>query len=700
MQDANQAQFEIAVATIDILLQVYQFSGHEQLGALYQFDVTFVCEDPELKLEEWLQLPVCLTLHHNNQNKIEYTPRYVHGIIESIEQLNTSFRYSTYRLSLVPIFSLLTYRTNFQVFQHKTVPDIISEIYQQAGILTNHFDIELFNAHEPREYCVQYGESDLDFVQRLMSEEGFISYFEHTDIGSKLIISDGPEIHTELASLCVVANNGMTKDSNTITSLIKKQKVSMGKVSVKDYNFETPTRSPVGKIQNDDQGECASELALEHYQYPSNQLSSEKATKYASLRLKQQRTSNVELLGESDCAQLTAGYFQPIQEHPNPEWNDTWLLTRVTHSGRQPQVLEELADGGSEYHASFSCTPWMIPFKTVQKPKPLIHNVDTAIVTGPENEEIYCDEHGRVKVQFHWDRNGQGNEKTSCWLRTSQGWAGNQYGQFILPRIGHEVIVSFIHGDPDKPIITGSLYNGDNKPPYTLPEHKTRSTFKTSSSLGGENFNELRFEDKKDAEQVYIHAAKDMDSQIQNNQTVEVFNDEHKIVHNNQFNEIKNNRNTTVSGSQFETIKGDSHHQVNGSVHSKVGKKRLEEIGSELHLKSGQKIVLEAGTEITIKAGGSVVKIDPAGVHLIGSAINLNSGGSAGSGSGYAGKTAVLPMGKEVEQAGEVSNAVNATSYDGEVLEVANYQQQVTTGSAIVEECHCDGEGICSVHSN
>lgn len=698
MQDANQAQFEINVATIDMPLQVYAFSGHEALGDGYEFDVTFICDDPELPLGEWLQLPVCLTLYH--QNDPQLVPRYVHGVIESIEQLGSSFRYSTYRLSLVPVFSLLNYRTNFQIFQNKKVPDIISEIYQQAGILTNHFEIELFNTHQPREYCVQYGESDFGFIQRLMAEEGLVSYFEHTDVGSKLIISDGPETYTELPPLCVVVDNGMVKDGNTITSLMKKQKVSVGKVSVKDYHFETPQRHPVGVHQQDDKENQASELGLEQYHYPANKSTSEAATLQAALVLKQARTNTLELIGESDCAQLTVGHFQPIQEHPNSEWNDTWLLTQVFHSGQQPQVLEELADGSSSYHASFRCSPWHLPFKTKSEPKPLIHNVDTAIVTGPENEEIYCDEHGRVKVQFHWDRNGQGNEKTSCWLRTSQGWAGNQYGQFILPRIGHEVIVSFIHGDPDKPIITGSLYNGDNKPPYTLPEHKTRSTFKTSSSLGGENFNELRFEDKKDAEQVYIHAAKDMDSQIQNDHTIEVFNDEHKIVHNNQFNEIKNNRNTTVGGSQFETIKGDSHHQVNGSVHSKVGKKRLEEIGSELHLKSGQKIVLEAGTEITIKAGGSVVKIDPAGVHLIGSAINLNSGGSAGSGSGYAGKVAVLPMGKEVESAGEVSNAANETSYDTEVLEVANYQQQVTTGSAIVEECNCDGEGTCSVHSN
>lgn len=697
MQGANQAKFELDVATIDILLQVYEFEGQESLSDAYSFDVTFVCEDPALNLGTWLQLPARLVLHYQNNNAKERLPRYVHGVIESIEQLTTSCRYSSYKLTLVPVFSLLKYRTNFQIFQNKTVLDIIEEVYHQAGILSHQYEIELFNAHEPREYCVQYGESDFSFIHRLMAEEGLTSFFEHNEGGSMLIISDGQEIHIELDPLCVVADNGMTKDGNTITSLIKKKKIGVGKASVRDFNFHTPSHYFIEEAHVDEAENHASELALEHYQYPTDQGSS---NKQAALNLLQHRVENIELIGKSDCAQLTVGYFQPIQEHPNPEWNDLWLLTKVYHVGKQPQVLEELADGAFEYYANFHCIPWIQPFKLQPQSKPLIHNVDTAIVTGPKNEEIYCDEHGRVKVQFHWDRNGQANEKTSCWLRSSQGWAGNQYGQFILPRIGHEVIVSFIHGDPDKPIITGSLYNGENKPPYTLPEHKTRSTFKTSSSIGGDNFNELRFEDKKDNEQIYLHAGKDVDVQIKNDRTIEIFNDDHEVIHNNQFKEIKNNKNMTIGGNQFITIKGNDHHQTNGSQHLKVGKKKLEDIGSELHVKAGQKIVIEAGTEITIKAGGSVVKIDPAGVHLIGSAINLNSGGSAGSGSGYAGKAAVLPMGKEVEQAGEVSNAVNATSYDGEVLEVANYQQQVTTGSAIVEECHCDGEGICSVHSN
>ncbi len=652
MQDANQAQFELDVATIKIPLQVYEFSGKEKLGDSYEFEITFICEDPELNLGEWLQLPARLVLHHHNSKDFNLSPRYVHGVVESIEQLSTSFRYSTYRLTLIPIFSLLNYRTNYQIFQHKTVPEIIIEIYQQAGILGHHFEMELFNAHEPREYCVQYGESDFYFIQRLMSEEGLVSYFEHKEEGSRLIIADGSEAHTELASLCVASDNGMVKEGNTITSLIRKQQVSVGKVSVREFNFQTPSTHSFGESTIEDKEDQTSEKPLTQYVYPANQSSSDLAIKHASLHLKQHRANNLELIGESDCAQLTAGYFQPIVGHSNSEFNNTWLLTEVSHQGKQPQVLEELADGVSNYVATFRCLPWTLPFKLEPKTKPFISSTDTAIVTGPSNEEIYCDEFGRVKVQFYWDRNGQGDETTSCWLRTSQGWAGNQYGQFVLPRIGHEVIVSFIHGDPDKPIITGALYNGENKLPYALPEHKTRSTFKTSSSVGGETFNEFRFEDKKDKEQVYIHAGRDLDTHINNDRVVEVFNNEHKFVHNNQLQEIKKNKNTTVNESQFKTVKGDVHYEVNSSLHSKIGGNQMMKIGSELHLNSGQKIILEAGAEVTLKAGGSVVKIDPAGVHLMGSKINLNSGGSAGRGSGNEGATAMLPLNKTLEKAG------------------------------------------------
>ncbi|MGF1902048.1 type VI secretion system tip protein TssI/VgrG [Aliivibrio sifiae] len=691
MQDANQVLFELDITTIDIPLQVYEFIGEEILGENYQFTITFVCEESELDLPNCLQLPARLTLHNQNSPEVSNNKRYVHGVIKSIEQISVSFRFSTYQIQLVPIFDLLSLRKNHQIFQQKSVPEIIQDIYARAGILNNHFELELFNQHQPREYCVQYGESDDHFIRRLMSEEGFISYFEHNEILSKLIISDGKETYTELPSLPVIVDSGMVQEGDTIFSLLKKDKVQTGRVSLQDYTFQFPPQPVKANKEIESKDNHTSEVGLSYYGYPAEE-NNQNAIKKAELVLKQKRTDQTTVQGISDSMQLVPGYFQPITNNSNLDWNISWLLTSVSHQGLQPQVLEEFADGASSYQACFNCTPWFVPYKLSKIEKPYIRNIDTAIVTGPENEEIYCDEYGRVKVQFHWDRNGQANEKTSCWLRTSQGWAGNQYGQFVLPRIGHEVIVSFLHGDPDKPIITGSLYNGNNKPPYTLPEHKTRSTFKTSSSIGADNFNELRFDDKNASEQIYIHAAKDMDSQIQNNRTSEIFNDDHSVVHHDQFHQVIKDNHLTVQSDNLSSIKGDAHLQVSGSIQQKIQGSRLEQIGTELHIKVGNKAVLDAGSELTITTGSSTMKLDSGGIHLLGSAIDLNKGGSAGSGSGYAGITATQPIMKQSEVAGSVAESATAFEYTRSKIHATRQLEALKTLDPICEECEQEQE--------
>ncbi|AAW85724.1 VgrG protein [Aliivibrio fischeri ES114] len=683
MQDANQSKFELDVTTVDIPLQVYEFTGEEKIGESYQFEITFICEDPDLILEQWLQLPARLSICGDNVNSDSNT-RFVHGVIQSMEQMSTSFRFSTYRLSLVPVFSLLSLRHNYQMFQQKPVHEIISEVYSQAGILNHHYDIELHHTHENRDYCVQYGETDAQFVQRLMSEEGLISYFEHTESQSKLIISDGKETHTNLPELEFIPENGMVQESDVIYSLAKEQNIQTGKYAIKDYVFQQPKQMINAEKSTEKVEDTASEEALECYDY--------QALNQANLYLERKRTNQIVLRGESDSPQLTPGYFQPISNHPIEEWNTNWLITSVNYEGRQPQVLEELAEGTSHFESRFHCIPWSVPYRLAKIEKPRIHNIDTAIVTGPENEEIYCDEYGRVKVQFHWDRNGQADEKTSCWLRTSQGWAGNQYGQFVLPRIGHEVIVSFIQGDPDKPIITGSLYNGDNKPPYPLPEHKTRSTFKTSSSIGADNFNELRFDDKNASEQIYIHAAKDMDSQIQNNRTNEIFNDDHSVVHHDQFHQVTKDNYLTVQSDNLSSIKGDAHQQVSGSVQQKIQGSRLEQIGTELHIKVGNKAVLDAGSELTITTGSSTMKLDSGGIHLLGAAIDLNKGGSPGSGSGYAGITATQPIMKQSETAGSAAEIATASEYTRSKINAAHQIEALKTSDPVCEECEQEQE--------
>ncbi|MBL4829404.1 MAG: type VI secretion system tip protein VgrG [Aliivibrio sp.] len=640
-QPANQTQFDIEVASIDIPLKVLAFEGVEKIGHPFHFHVTIVCDEPELELENWLQLPVTLTLKTNNPNNDkEDTNRYINGMVYSMEQLTHTDRHCQYQLVITPRIELLKHRCGHRIFQDKTVSEIITLIFNDAGILSSEYQLKCSNLQQPKDYCVQYAESELDFIQRLMSEQGLHYHFEHQREGHKMIIADGQDGFLQLPALPYNQSAGLQPDGDTISAFQLKQQTKTGKISLRDYHFQKPEFTPQGQAVTN----ITNQQPLEHYQYPGGFNTDNQGVQLATLALEQHRSQCVVVQAQSNCSQITSGYYQPLTGYNKKEdWNCDWLVTEVQHCGKQPQVLEELADGAATYQAHFYCTPWDTPFRTTTVPKPFIENIDTAMVTGPEGEEIYCDEFGRVKVQFHWDREGLANEKTSCWLRTSQAWAGNGYGQLTLPRIGHEVIVSFINGDPDHPIITGSLYNGQNKVPYELPANKTRSTFKTSSSMGGDNFNELRFEDKKESEQIYLHAAKDMDVLVNNDRTQQVFNDDHLTVHDSRYQEIKADNHNTVQNSQFEKVKGDAHQQVEGAQHIKVGGKLLTDIGNELHLSSGQKIVLEAGAEVTLKAGGSFVKVDPSGVTLSGPGVKMNSGGSPGSGSSYLGKIPIVP---------------------------------------------------------
>ncbi|MGB6190213.1 MAG: type VI secretion system tip protein TssI/VgrG, partial [Aeromonas molluscorum] len=356
--------------------------------------------------------------------------------------------------------------------------------------------------------------------------------------------------------------------------------------------------------------------------------------------------------GHSNCAALLPGQYFSLSEHPNDALNDDWQLVGIQHTGKQPQALEE--EGGSEptvYYNQFAVVrasqSWRPRLGLDADPKPMVDGPQVAFVVGPEGEEIYCDEHGRIKLQFPWDRYGSSNDMSSCWVRVSQGWAGGQYGIMAIPRVGHEVIVSFLEGDPDQPIVTGRTYHATNRPPYELPTHKTRTVLRTETHQG-EGFNELRFEDQAGQEEIYIHGQKDLNLLIENDAAWHIKHDEHRDIDHERVTRIKVNDYLTVDGEKRDQIKGDYSLTVDASMHQKLGQSLLVEAGSEVHHKAGMKIVLEAGAELTLKVGGSFVKIDPSGVTLSGGSIKLNSGGSPGSGSGWAGKMPTLPGEVEV----------------------------------------------------
>jgi type VI secretion system secreted protein VgrG len=299
-----------------------------------------------------------------------------------------------------------------------------------------------------------------------------------------------------------------------------------------------------------------------------------------------------------------------------------------------------------------------------------------AIVTGPEGEEIHCDEFGRVKVRFPWDRYNENDEHSSAWLRVSQGWAGGQYGFMAIPRIGNEVIVSFLDGDPDQPIITGRTYHAANTPPYALPEHKTRTTLKTQTHKG-EGSNELRFEDEAEEEQVYIHAQKDLNLLTENNRTEVINNSSHLTVENDRFSHVKGNDHINVGGEKRQSVGGDCSKDIGGTLHQQSGSATLSEAGTEVHHKAGSKVVIDAGVEITLTAGGSFLALDSSGVTLSGPGIKINSGGSPGSGSGQAVVMPGMPQIIEGDQPSAPAQVILAEVGQRENAPAINVESQV-----------------------
>ncbi|WP_289101986.1 type VI secretion system tip protein TssI/VgrG, partial [uncultured Marinobacter sp.] len=402
-------------------------------------------------------------------------------------------------------------------------------------------------------------------------------------------------------------------------------------VAMKDYTFKNPAYA---LMHEHSAGSVNHREDYQHYDYPGRYKADASGQPFTQARLDALRGDAFLAKGKSNRPDFAPGAKVELQEHDSQNLNREWLLTAITHTGKQPQAMQE--EGGSEptsYHNDFTAIPADKTWRPLCEHKPMMDGPQMAIVTGPEGEEIHCDQYGRVKVRFPWDRYSKNDEHSSAWLRVAQGWAGGQYGFMALPRIGNEVIVSFLDGDPDQPIITGRTYHATNTPPYALPEHKTRTTLKTKTHKA-EGSNELRFEDEVDQEQIYVHAQKDLDLLTENNRTEVIKNDSHLTVENNRFSHTKGNSHHTVDGEKREQTGKDHSFNVTGTLHLKAGTAWLSDSGTELHIKAGQKAVIEAGAEITLKAGGSFVKIDPSGVAMGGTSIKMNAGGAAGKGSG------------------------------------------------------------------
>ncbi|MBY7666998.1 type VI secretion system tip protein TssI/VgrG, partial [Vibrio anguillarum] len=426
------------------------------------------------------------------------------------------------------------------------------------------------------------------------------------------------------------------------------------------------------------------QATYEHFDAPGRFKDDVSGKAFNQIRLEYLRREARTATGKSNHPGLQAGTKFDLQEHLDDSANRDWVVVQVHHQGRQPQALEEEGgSGATTYSNQFTLIPADVTWRATPQAKPQVDGPCMALVVGPDGEEIFCDEHGRVKLHFPWDRYSNGDEHSSCWVRVSQGWAGSQYGMIAIPRIGHEVIVSFLNGDPDQPIVTGRTYHATNKAPYILPDNKTKTVLR-SETHQGEGFNELSFEDQAAQEKIYLHAQKDLDALVLNDATAHIKHDQHLTVDNDQFTHVKHNHHLTVEGESRDNITKDNSVEISGSVQHKVAKLTAIQTGREISLKAGAKIVVEAGAEVTLKAGGSFVKVDAGGVHIVGPAINLNAGGSAGSGSAYGGQSAMLatPLLDMKAPAELQASAISATMQSGQANVITHFEAAAVQSAA------------------
>ncbi len=634
-------------------LLISRVAATEGLSRLFSFEVELLHEEENPGFEptvvdatQMLGQGVTITVDQRDGTK-----RNFNGMINQFSQGNRNTRFSFYYATIVPHVWILTQNHQSRIFQHKSVPDILREVLSGFEV-----SYELQGTFKPRNYCAQYNESDFDFISRLMEEEGFYYYFEHGENTHKMIIANTPQSHPDCPGKSEIPYFMLKERSKEdfVTSIRAWQtdhKLQTGKVTFWDHTFQLPgnkLESTQPSIFN-----VGDNKKLEIYEFPGGY-----ARKFDDIDRGGGERSDVQnvfdhkqkmieiamqsldvqyrvISGVSDCSSITSGYKFNFTKHVDA---GEYVITSVTHEAEQNPSYVSDDEIEQPYSNNFSCIPYgknNPPFRPVRKtPKALIQGSQTAFVVGPNGEEIFTDKFGRVKVQFHWDREGKVDSDSSCWVRVAQSWAGNKWGTIFIPRIGMEVVVHFLEGDPDQPIITGCVYNPQTMPPYTLPDEKTKSTMKSDSSKGGGGFNEFRFEDKKGEEQIFVHAEKNQDIRIKNDCMELVKRDRHLIVENEQFEKINKDKHLQVGGDHNEKIGATMSLNVGSDLQEKVGSNYALDAGTAVHIKAGMSAVIEAGTALTLKVGGNFININSGGIFIKGTMVMLNSGGAAGSGAG------------------------------------------------------------------
>jgi type VI secretion system secreted protein VgrG len=619
----------------DVLL-LDTLAGTETLSQLFNFKLGLYAESATVvKFDELLGQKVTIKLQGE-------PPRYIHGVVNRLSQgqrvkgLDEGAMLVRYEAEIVPELWFWTKNFQSRIFQQKSVPDILKDVLKDLKDV----DWQIQGTFEPRDYCVQYRESDFDFVSRLMEEEGIYYFFKHSEDKHQLIVANAPQAHVATAGPETIQYeeiHGGSRPDERINDWTKSQAIRSTKQQLRDHSFELPgdnleAEEPIketiqaGTVSHKFKVGPNTNLAI--YDYPgryagrfdgidpggAEQASNlqkifEDNARTAKIRMEEEATPGLVIEAKSDCRAMCAGHKFKMEGHFDA--NGTYVITEVKHQASIEGSYSPVARKGPVYANTFQCIPEALPFRPRRRtPKARVDGTQTAIVVGPSGEEIFTDKYGRVKVQFFWDRDGKKDANSSCWVRVGTLWGGKQWGMIHIPRIGQEVVIAFLEGDPDQPIIVGSVYNADQMPPYTLPDNKTQSGFKSRSSLQGSDstFNELRFEDKKGEEEVFIHAQKNFTREIKNNESLKVGTEPEE---GSQTIEIHKDRSATIkTGNDTTKIDaGASSTEAAQSIELKVGENSIKIEQSGITIK-GMMITIEGSAKLDAKSPLTTVNGD------------------------------------------------------------------------------------------
>jgi len=629
-----------------------QMTGTETLGRLFEYRVDVLSEDPDIDFDRILGENITLRLELMDEG----STRYLNGFACQFEQLEEAGLYARYRLTLRPWLWFLTRSADCRIFQNQTVPEIVEAVIREQGF--SDLENRLQGSFPQREYCVQYRETDFNFVSRLLEEEGIYYYFLHDNGKHVMVLANSPDAHETVPDYEEVPyyppDQHDHRERDYISGWLASRQIQPGAYALNDFDFEAPHKG-LRKVKPLPRGHAQANREI--YDYPGGYTQPGDGDHYAEIRIQELQAQHEMIQAAGNARGLHPGCLFSLVNHPRRDQNRTYLAVGASYQLRSDEYRSGGGGGGAFYEADFQLLPVEHYFRPARiTPKPVVQGPQTAVVVGKKGEEIWTDKYGRVKCHFHWDRHDKADENSSCWIRVSQPLAGKGWGGINIPRIGQEVIVEFLEGDPDLPIITGRVYNGANMPPYGLPQHQTRSAIKTNSSKGGAGFNEIRFEDKKGEEQLFFHAERNQDVRVKNDSLEWVGRQRHLIVKEDQLERVDGDKHLHIKegksgkGNQFEKVDGDKHQSVGGDhnqkvdgtisltvagdLQEKIGGAQATQVGSDIHLKAGMNLILEAGMTITLKAGPSFVVVGPSGVAISGPMVQLNSGGSPTSGAG------------------------------------------------------------------